>query len=103
MARLRDEVEQLLDVKAWCKVLSVDEPGYGKLTLEFLATFERCQGIDTWDDTHTIRFKQRGQEYHLSYTELALFMGIYKRYYIVTEEYRKLLSSPPLGESHFSH
>lgn len=102
MARLGQEVEQLLNVRAWRKVLFVNEPAYQELTLEFIATFERRQGRDIWDDTHTIRFQLRGQEYHLSYTKLALFMGINERDYTLTEDYRNLLSSPPLGETQFA-
>lgn len=86
MARLGEEVKQLLNVRAWGKVLSVNVPAYCELTLEFLATFKRSRGCDISDNTHTIYFQLRGLEYHLCYTELALFMGIYENNYTLTKE-----------------
>lgn len=78
-------------------LFSIEEPAYCDLTLEFLASFEHGIGYNVWDNPSIMCFLLRGREYHLSYTDLALLMGLYTPKYIVNEEYRNLISSPPLG------
>lgn len=73
-------------------------PSYRDLMLEFLISFEFRISYNVWDNPLTIHFQLRGQEYHLNYTDLALLMGISTPEYTVIEEYRYLISSPPLGE-----
>lgn len=102
MIGIKAKVEQLQDIDAWHMLLSIDEPAYRDLTVKFLTYFERRLGCDVWDDPHTVRFQFRGQEYHLSYIELVLFMRIYTQEYTMTDEYHNLIFSPPLGESQFN-
>lgn len=85
MVGIKDEVEQLLDISAWHKLLSVEELAYRDLTLEFLASFECRIGYNVWDDPLTIHFHLKGKVYHLSYIDLALLMGIYTPENTVTE------------------
>lgn len=96
MVGIKDEVEQLLDISAWHKLLSIEELAYRDLTLEFLASFKCRIGYNVCDDPLTIHFHLKGKVYHLSYIDLALLMGIYTPEYTVTKEYRNLISSPPL-------
>lgn len=97
MDELREDVEQLVNIGAWRKVLTINEPAYRELTFEFLTTFERLRDRDVSDEAHAIHFQLKGQDYHLIYTKFALFMGIYDQDYTLIEEYRNLLSSHPLG------
>lgn len=92
MARLKAEVKHLLDIGAWHKLLSIEVPAYCNLKLELLTSFECPIGYNVWDVSLTIHFQLRRQVYHLS----PLLMGIYTTEYTVTEEYRNLISSPPL-------
>lgn len=57
MSGLRESVEKLLNVGAWCQVLTVCELVYRELTLEFLSTFKRFRGNDVWDKSHAIYFQ----------------------------------------------
>lgn len=93
-----EDVEQLLDVGAWWNVLTFHELAYHELTLEVLATFDRHQGPDVWDDPNAINLKLHGHEYHLSYIEFALFMGLYDKEYTTTNEYLQLYSYPSFSE-----
>lgn len=56
-------------------------------------------GMTLWDDPLTIQFQLHRREYHLSYLDLALLMGLYRPEYTSTKEYHNLISSPPLVES----
>lgn len=98
-AGLMDDVEQLLSVSGWHKLLTMEERAYRDLTLEFLASFERKLVHHIWDDPTTIRFQLLGREYHFSYTELALRIGLYTLEYTALAEYRNLIFLPLLGES----
>lgn len=80
---LREGVNYLLNVGAWHQVLTVYEPVYHELTLEFLSTLKRLQCNNVWDKSQSIYFQINGQDYHLSYIEFALFLGIYDREYIL--------------------
>lgn len=74
---LKAEIEQLLDVGAWHRLLSIEEPAYRDLMLEFLASFEHCIGYNVWDDPLTIQFQLCGCEYHFSCTDLVFLIGLY--------------------------
>jgi len=91
-AHLREEVESLLLVGGWLSLLTVTEPAYRDVTLEFLSTFVR-HGL-TWDDPYALIFQLWGQQYHLSYTEFTVFMGLYSSSFTQSEAYRALQSSP---------
>lgn len=103
MSGLRESVEKLLNVGAWCQVLTVCEPVYRELTLEFLSTFKRLRGNDVWDKSHAIYFQVGGQDHHLKYTEFVLLLGIYNRDHTLTEKQCNLISSYPPRETQVAH
>lgn len=72
----------------------INKSTYLETTLEVLATFH----MYVWDEPNAIHFQILSYEYHLSYTELTLYLGLYDHEYITTNEYRHLHSFPCLGE-----
>lgn len=92
------EIEQLLNIRTWCSALTINEQAYRESTLEVLTTFNIHQDYDVWDEPNTIHFLLLGHEYHLSYTEFIIYLGLYDHDYITTNDYWHLHSFPRLGE-----
>lgn len=94
----KHDVERLLSVGKWHKLLT---------RRSLLIAISRWSSLPSlnrnWDVIFRMIlplfcFQLLGLEYHFSYTELALQMGLYTFEYISSTESRTLIFSPPLGE-----
>ena len=57
--------------------LTIKDIVYKELTLEILITYTVDRGASSWQQADLIKFQFRGTPHQLSYTEFALYLGLY--------------------------
>ncbi|WP_375673403.1 hypothetical protein, partial [Bartonella sp. CL25QHWL] len=81
-----DEVEGLLAVGNWQRLLYIRDPAIKSLTLEVLASFEFNRSYKDLSSVDTIQFRAFGRDHHMSMTQLSIHMGLYDEDYTESEE-----------------
>ena len=87
---MADEVEKLLLVGSWHKLLNIHDPAIRSLTLEVLASFVVDRSYAHFDSVGAIQFRAFGQHHSMSVTQFSTRLGLYDEEYTKTEEYESL-------------
>jgi len=90
-----DEIEGLLAVGNWQRLLFIQEPAIRSLTLEVLDSFEFDRSYRDLASINTIQFRAFGRDHSMSLTQFSIHMGLYDEDYTETEEYENLPADYP--------
>lgn len=102
IANLVNEVQRYLSVGSWFQIFYITDPTYCELTLDVLATFEKKKGKVSWNRPDALSFQILEKCFVMSYTKLALLMGVCDEEFTRTMKYTNLplLSVPSLPQWH---
>lgn len=64
----------------------INELAYLESTLEVLSKFHMHRGQDVWDKSNGVHFQLIGHEYHLSYIEFLVYLGLFDHGYITIDD-----------------
>jgi len=90
-----EEVNRLLEVGSWRRLMMIREPVIRSLTLEVLATFEFDRDYSSFSDAETIQFRVFGQMHGMSVTQFLVRLGLYDEAFTKTEDYEHLPTDYP--------
>lgn len=91
--KMAQEIDELLSVGSWRRLLSIKELVIHMLTLEVLTSFEFDRSYINFESIDTIYFRAFGQYQSMNVIQFYVWLGLYDEDYIDTKEYDQLLIS----------